>query len=307
MPLSILSDGLLTVQTFADYDGAGGKPTIKHGTLEQLTPWCQKVNQLGQGIYYAVNETDGQGRRAANITRIRAYFCDVDGIPHERQKREMISIAFSAILAPSAIVETRNGLHLLWYAAAGQPIDEDEYRRTNEGIIKAFNADSNVKDIARVLRLPNFYHQKDPQNPFFIQLVYEDAKLLYTQAELRRAYPPPAKKPKPTYQSPSKFVASDESWGIVLEALRGWTPVDGIKHKVLMLALGVAVKFQISEQEAVHTITPIVASWNTRESPDSAVANRARWAFSQGGECTVSGLRAVGVDVPKLPNPNRDA
>ena len=298
-PLAILTDGLLTVQTFADHSKAVGRPAIRHGSLDTLTPWCERENQNGQGIYYTVNETDGNGRTAENITRIRAYYCDVDGIPNERQKRELISIAFSAVLAPSAIVETKNGLHLLWYAAPNQPVDENEYKLTNEGLIKAFGADTSVKDIARVLRLPNFYHQKDPEKPFFVLKVYEDDTLLYTQDELRRAYPPPVKKSKPMYNH--TIVTSHESWSIVLEALRYWPPVDGIKHKVLMVALGVALKFGISEQEAVHTLTPIVGSWNTREPADRAVANRARWAFSKGEICTVSGLRSCGVDVPKLP------
>jgi hypothetical protein len=39
------------------------------------------LNAQGAGVFLMVNEGDGQGRKVANVTRVRAYCADFDGAP----------------------------------------------------------------------------------------------------------------------------------------------------------------------------------------------------------------------------------
>lgn len=301
-PLAILN-GDITVQTFADHSGAVGHPEIRHGTLDSLSPWLKRKNQDGHGVHYTVNQTDGQGRKASNITGIRAYFCDVDGIPAPEIKSEVISTALMHDVGPSAIVETKNGVHMLWYVH-NAPVDPEHYTHTVEGIIQYWRGDNAAKNISRTLRLPGYNHQKDPQDPFEVWVVYEDANLFYSPADIRAAFPPPPKTRRaPVTPVTGSSALSNEAWAIIYQSLCEWVPVDGIKHRVLMVSLGVAKKFGVPEADALRDITALHQSWHTRDGDDKVLSNL-RWAYHQGQACTVSGLRSLGVPVPKLPRPS---
>ena len=52
-----------------------------HGTIDQLGLALTKLNDAGAGIFMMVNAGDGRGRKAENVTRVRAVFADFDGTP----------------------------------------------------------------------------------------------------------------------------------------------------------------------------------------------------------------------------------
>lgn len=70
-----------TFQTFDD--NADRKNTdltrTYNGTLSEHWDTLTRASQNGAGVFVTVNETDGQGRKTANITRVRAVFVDTDG------------------------------------------------------------------------------------------------------------------------------------------------------------------------------------------------------------------------------------
>src|SRR5262249_5448170 len=74
---------VFTFQTFDDDADrkSPGLAKILHGTLEQHAKTLARLNAQGAGVFVTVNETDGRGRTAANITRVRAVFVDLDGAP----------------------------------------------------------------------------------------------------------------------------------------------------------------------------------------------------------------------------------
>jgi len=45
------------------------------------------------------------------------------------------------------------------------------YKEINKRIVKKIDADINATDAARVLRVPNFYHCKNPNDKFLVQIV----------------------------------------------------------------------------------------------------------------------------------------
>ena len=87
--------GRMTFQTFDDNKerkaaniaaarDAGAKPVdpfarVMHGTLSRNASRLSGLNAQGVGVFVMVNEGDGNGRRADNVQRVRAYFVDFDG------------------------------------------------------------------------------------------------------------------------------------------------------------------------------------------------------------------------------------
>ena len=49
------------------------------------------------------------------------------------------------------------------------------------------HVDTSAKSIERVLRIPNYYHLKDPNEPFLVKCIHFDISRRYTQKELAEA------------------------------------------------------------------------------------------------------------------------
>lgn len=292
----------VSLQTFADHPEAQGYAEIRHGTLKDLTPWAVGRNQAGFGVYVTVNRTDGKGRSIKNITGLRTWYTDIDGLPTDEQKHAKVYDLLCGPLPPGAIVKTRNGLHVYYFAEPNQDVSPEAFKQTVKGIARYYGGDEGVCDISRVLRLPGYFHLKDPTDPYLVEIIWRDEGLMYREADLRAAYPPP----KEHVVRPAARViiqGAEDDWGKVLSALAAWPAPEGEKHRVLMVALGVALKLSVPEARTVADLIPVVASWSTREPPEQSVRSRARWAFQHGQPCTVAALRNLGVDVPKLSRP----
>ena len=145
------------------------------------------LNKQGYGIHQAVNEFNGQ-RKAENLTKIKFWIADID----DGNKIDMIKKIRGLEAKPSVVVETKRGYHLYWIAIDGT---EENYRTIQAGIAKKLNADQACKDVARALRMPGFYHMKDPNNPFLVKIV-KQWDLVWTEKEMLYAYP----MPKPKYK-----------------------------------------------------------------------------------------------------------
>lgn len=66
-------------QTFNESSKKGNNLARKfHGSLSQHLVKLEELNRQGAGIFFTVNETDGEGRKTSNITRVRALFIDLD-------------------------------------------------------------------------------------------------------------------------------------------------------------------------------------------------------------------------------------
>lgn len=317
--LPVLLIGPQTFQTFVDDKTAQGVYAGQlHGTLGAWRDRLQRENARGAGIYYTVNLTAEaqrcyeQGvtstvnaRRAQDIVEVRAWYTDIDGHRDPRAKRGIVRQLLEHQTPPSLIVETKNGIHALWYAMPGTPPDLDAYRQTEEGIIHYWGGDPGAKDIARVLRMPGFLHLKDPADPFEVRVVHEDPGLYYEEAQLRAAFPPPTPKRRAGYDYSQTFDASDD-WKQVVAALAAWQPVATQRHLAMTIALGVAIKFGVPEQQAVHDLEPIVTAWPTGRDMSTELKRTARWAYGRQEPATVAALRGLGVNVPKLSKPKED-
>lgn len=169
-----------TFQTFTDRKDKPRPDTlaqIRHGTLEDCTDWLTTMNQAGAGVYVTVNETDGRGRKSENVTRIRTLWqeCDRGDEP-------------DLPVEPHIIVESSPGKHHRYVLVEGAPLDEFEPIQLR--LVNDYGSDPNAKDRARVLRLPGFYHRKDPNHPHLVRVIHESGQPPMPWADAVRHFPP---------------------------------------------------------------------------------------------------------------------
>jgi hypothetical protein len=97
-------------QTFAEGAGREGSKNLsrnRSGSLAHAADWLISFNDRGAGVFVTINETDGNGRRKENVTRVRAVMLDLDGQP--------LDPVHQCLLKPHIITETSEGrYHVFW-------------------------------------------------------------------------------------------------------------------------------------------------------------------------------------------------
>src|SRR5262249_8155750 len=178
-----------TFQTFAEKGDteSNARPRVIHtSSIASL----RREHHFGAGIYVAVNETDGVGRKTKNIVRVRAVFSENDQGHNDYP------------ITPSMTVETSpRHFHDYWLVEVHWPADEQgkaDFAAVMERMIQTYHSDPGAKDLSRVLRVPGFLHRKadkGPVTPFMVRIVSANDKR-YTRAELLAAFPPVEREPK---------------------------------------------------------------------------------------------------------------
>jgi len=120
---------------------------IESGTLDEMFPTLVEKNQQGYGIFVNVQETDGEGGASANITRIRTVFQELDETPPDNPS-----------IQPHIIVSSSPGKFHNYYLT--ENMSSDQYDDLYQRMVDHYGSDPGANSIARVLRVPGFYHQK---------------------------------------------------------------------------------------------------------------------------------------------------
>ena len=171
-----------TFQTFDDQKNRSDKSLVRvlNGTFEEHYSTLTSLNRQGAGVYVTVNETDLLGRRLENIIRPRAIFQEADrpGTPEPP-------------LTPHIVVESSpRKFHRYLLVEKDQRIEWSEWEGVMRRMVAAHGSDPNAKDRARVLRLPGFYHQKNPEAPHLVRIVDISGDLPYSWGRITKAIPP---------------------------------------------------------------------------------------------------------------------
>ena len=170
-----------TFQTFADTPGAKSSPSlyvkILHGSLEEHWKELTRLNREGAGVFVTVQETDGAGRKNENITGIRAIFQEDDS-----------GSGAQFPVDPHITVESSPRKYHRYFLTEGAPLEE--FESVQQRMVETYGSDPNAKDRARVLRLPGFYHQKDPGNPHLVRIVHQSAEQRIPWQDLQTKFPP---------------------------------------------------------------------------------------------------------------------
>ena len=207
--LTLLAEGVeaFTFQTFDDnkHRKDSALTRLLHGTLGQHFDELCRLNGLGAGIFVTVNETDLKGRTKANIVNVRAVFQEADrhGVPIPP-------------LTPHIVVETSAGkFHRYWLTRESKAA-LDDYEGVMRTMVEQFGSDPNARDLARVLRLPGFFHLKDVGNPFLVSIVEASHAQPYTWEQITAVIPPsPAPAPESTKPQGAQGSFGKEHWRVL--------------------------------------------------------------------------------------------
>lgn len=152
-----------TFQIFPERQGDDGekvRPAIFHGSLDDCAEQLVQANRNGAGVFFMVNAGDQKGRKNENVTRIRAQFVDLD--------KPGVDPLFGAEMPPHLVVESSPGKwHAYWLCKDGRL---DQFTLVQMALAVRFGGDPAVSDLARVMRLPGFYHMKEGREPFMTRM-----------------------------------------------------------------------------------------------------------------------------------------
>ena len=167
--LTILSQNdepFFTFQTFDDRKKPSSPtyPKVLNGTFEQHKEELLRLQQEGSGIFVTVNATDGLGRKTDNIKQVRALFIDLDG--------SSLEPVLSSPLTPHVVIESSPRRYHAYWIVEG--VDLKDFSFIQKQLIARFLSDPQVHDLARVMRLPGFLHQKE--TPFLTCILQESGE-----------------------------------------------------------------------------------------------------------------------------------
>jgi hypothetical protein len=140
-------------------DSGKPKPDQVHNEFQILAEDFVRSNRRGYGVFVTINQTDLKGRKTENILNVRAIWVDLDGAP--------IDPVWECELKPCLVVESSPGKYHAYWFVQNFPIDKFcDYQKY---LISRFDADPQVKDLPRVMRLPGFFHHKS--TPFMTRVI----------------------------------------------------------------------------------------------------------------------------------------
>ena len=186
-------------------DDSGNERGMIFTADDKLNYW----NEKKWGIFHTIQNFGGNRRREENLQQIRCWAIDLDG----KNKKELWWMIKQSPLAPTMIVETKNGFHVYWYTKGDATIEnyatildrliwnfqkKDKWGnlvklRNSKGQLKTIGADDNAKDLCRVLRTPKYYHWKDQNNPFLVKVI-ESREITYPESMMLHFFKPKPKK-----------------------------------------------------------------------------------------------------------------
>ncbi|WP_164473653.1 phage/plasmid primase, P4 family [Deinococcus psychrotolerans] len=161
---------------------SSGKMTQMIGRTEQISS-CS-LEDISQGpfkypnlarcsVSFTVNvlKPNAQQRNADNVQRVAAVFIDLDGSP----------LPDDFPLKPTAVVESSPGrFHVYW---AVHDLELSGFTAVQKYLASLYGGDAAVCDLARVMRLPGYWHGKR-EDGFLSQLLELNSDAQYKRADL---------------------------------------------------------------------------------------------------------------------------
>ncbi len=170
----------MTFQTFVD--NKDRKKTsltrILHGTLSEHWDLLVSLNEQGAGIFATVNETNLISRKKDDVTRIRGIFQEDDegaGWNHP-------------LIEPNMVIKTSPGKKHRYIFTDSDKLEE--FDAVQLYLVQNHGSDPSAKDISRVLRVPGFYHLKNPVKPYLVKIEGEIISGRNEWEDLKKYFPP---------------------------------------------------------------------------------------------------------------------
>lgn len=160
----------------------------KKGAFRVKKEELSMYNELGYGCHWSPNKFKGRWI-AENLEEIRFWLCDID----DGTKEEMMYSIKALPVKPTIIVETKKGYHCYWKVEGMATVEN--YKAIQAGLIKQLNGDPACKDVTRMLRMPAYLHQKNPDEPFMVKVIENNGRT-HTENKMLLAYRIKESKPK---------------------------------------------------------------------------------------------------------------
>lgn len=153
------------------------------GTLADVYEQLVQNNQQGWGVFVCINEMDGVGRELSNVQSIRTHVVDLDNVTTAQQNYEQ---AINTHPQPHFAVQTSPGkFHIYWLV---EPYHgNDFYSNEQRKLRQLYDGDRSVIDATRVLRVPGFYHMKNPAAPQLVNCWQIGNHRRWQAAEIQQA------------------------------------------------------------------------------------------------------------------------
>jgi hypothetical protein len=215
-------------QVFKDNNSSSVYPKIY---LEYDEEKFKEINECGGGIFFTPNGCSG-GRKLKNLIKLNAVFADIDiskegdslsDIDRENKKREIFTKLFNYV-KPHYIIVTKNGIQPLFLIDCELTKENIHlFTYIENGIINWTKnlgcKGDQVKDVVRVIRLPNFYHIKNPKEPFLVKAYKTYSGDRYSLKYLNKIFPFEEERKYIGTQEESKPRYTDERARYIVEKL----------------------------------------------------------------------------------------
>lgn len=145
--------------------------------------------------YYTVNGfRNTPNAQKENCSSLNAFFIDIDG---RKDMDELVEIRKK--LDPTFIIETMNGYHIYWVFE--QPLYKEglskeewnklvsRWEKIEQSIVSTLKSDPVVKDLTRILRVPNTIYWKKTNGEFKIKIIHQAVENVYSMDQVEKVFP----------------------------------------------------------------------------------------------------------------------
>jgi hypothetical protein len=192
------------------------------------------------------------------ITHVNCLFVEFDAKDARYGSKEAIAAHLETIEpAPSVVIDSGGGYHTYWLLDEPWHIETDEARKEAQALERAWvmlMGGDEVKDLARVLRVPGTYNFKyDPPRP--VRFILDELSRRYSRASLHemcQAFIPSETLPETSARTVGDIADIGSRWlGNAVARVR--SAPDGQKHHTLLKAAialgGLVVHGALTEHE----------------------------------------------------------
>jgi hypothetical protein len=144
-----------------------GDAKQRQGAIAICSSLAEKYNSENYGIFRTVQKFKSNIRKSDNLEAIVSFAIDLDNGTKELQLKRIFEID----IEPTKIIEVKRGFHV-YFDIEESEVDFDYTKFMTQYLVPLYNADNGAKDLCRILRVPNFYHCKDPDNKFLVTKTY---------------------------------------------------------------------------------------------------------------------------------------
>jgi hypothetical protein len=154
-------DYKLAMRLYGDLNQAVRLTGRRKGEVSETAGLLSFMQRLGAGVFTTVQALDGVGAKEKNVSRVRAVIADADSDEQLRTLRDFIqrSQLWPSIMVASGGVTAGGNAKVQMYWRLGDcPVGQ--FTEAQALLLSRCGTDPAAKDLARVLRLPGFIHQK---------------------------------------------------------------------------------------------------------------------------------------------------